>query len=219
MILTTNQKSFVTSILSRKTLDVESFLREFCDLQQTRNTAATYGWAWFHCDVNTNVYIPKDDQSALSSLNEFISLWYLLEKENLIQSSPRASQGKKLFPIFTMKRGVPEPNEQILTIIKNYQENQIIPLAGLEEFFKRGFLTSSELTQIGDSKERVHNRRLGYAAIIVPLLIAIITWFLQCPSGYQGKPQQTIIKTTPRDTIRNNQDSLDQTNTKSDSAK
>ena len=176
MKLTDFQKTIVAAILSGKCTNVESFLQDQCDLTPAMNTTGSYYRVMYKFEQNSRVYIPKDPAVALSRLKEYVSLWDKLQKSGLIYSSSLDPKGQNLFPIFGPNM---KPDDKILSILKDYHENEIVPFPDLNDFVARGYLTTEEFFLQEENRDRKRAQKLTLYIALISIAATLLSSLFQ----------------------------------------
>lgn len=207
MHLTDFQKTISKSIVNGQVNDIETFLHKFCDLEINQSRGVTFGTPYGSYDAKMEVFIPKDETSALNKTKEFITLWKALEKVDLLFSVSKSLKRTNVFPVFSKNSPIPpKPFDEILTIIKDYDFKEIVFIPEFKEFVERDFLTIDEFEREKEKIDRVESqkltRRIAYITIIISVAIALLTALFNYLTYSKDRNVRIINENAFRDTIK-----------------
>lgn len=208
MHLSEFQKNITKSIISRDVYDIESFLQKYCDLDKTQNKGGTFVTTYGNYDNQIQVYIAKDEETALRKIKEFITLWKTLEKIDLLFSISKTRKRSYVLPIFTTNNppSPTAPFDEMLAIIKDYDFKEIVFTPELEKFVERNFLTSDEYEKEQERLDRIESqkltRKIAYITITISVIISLITALLNFLTYTNDRNVRITNKNIFQDTIR-----------------
>ena len=168
MILTDFQKQLIQDIAEERITTFDSFLKLYGELIQNapevHNTDIFYG-----ATPGTPIWTPKDKNITLNNVKDFVRVWRLLEKANLITRVTVRNDSHAITKIWINRRDV---FYELRALHKEYEPTSIIFFPQLVEFIERGFITHEEFKYIEEKKSR---ERAEKRSIWLPIIVALVS--------------------------------------------
>jgi hypothetical protein len=175
MKLSDFQKKIINSILDGKCTRIDSFLNEYGELTKEKTKGNSYvGHTSFSKDTIVNV--PKNRVLTYTRLKEYVSLWDRLQNMGLIYTISLDLQHQEIFPLFTTNL---DPDTAMLSIIREHNQKEIIPLPDLPDFVVRGYMTTEEYFLHEENHDRKKAQRLTVIIAIISIVAALLSSLFQ----------------------------------------
>jgi hypothetical protein len=164
MELSQFEKEIIIKIANKKVFDIGCFIKEYCSFTSIKKESIPLIGTKI-TDPKFEGLIPKDDENFFRILVQFISTLENLQSQKLIFLYKHREKDSLKFLILNANMSI---NQNIQTIISDYEDITIIPFPNILDFVKNNFLSNEEKAYLEEKKARINAQR-------ITLLIACIT--------------------------------------------
>lgn len=173
MQLTPEQKQFLHYLQDGRIHNIQSFF-ELEENGQIDNKVSTKA---YHFDElkfvrGSEIKVPKDRDQLIKNLKQFLSLWKILEKKELVFSVPNDDQ---IIPVFAQSEdseGSYKPDNAVISMISDFYNKEIIALPSLKQLRKStSYRTHEELRHLWDY---IFKGFIMIMSIVIPLLAFVV---------------------------------------------
>lgn len=170
MNLTKLQKDFVRRLLAGEIRNIKSFL----ELDKNKKfKLAKSKQVYLFDDLklvrDSEIKIPVERDTMVKNLKEFLSLWKMLEKNDLVFSIPTDDQ---IIPIFKSHKDSYVPDNSFISMIKDCYNREFIVLPALKDFSK----TFKTVEEIKNDQETNFRRFIKVVTVIISCLSLFIAY-------------------------------------------
>ena len=217
MALTSFQKEIVNKIENREIYDLASFFRQCLELKDAKVAFEEPDYRLHNRTVSMGLagrssYIFKEsdpirvfvnEELSLSKLVAFIDLLQKLQKNDLILPQTKRPKGEddKFFTYIFRETSSGKTIffHKLHAIILPYLDLTFYPSPSLNDFIARKFLTIEEDSYEQEKRSRILSQ---WTAIIIPIIIATLTIFLQWILSSNERKIIVLNKDAFKDTIK-----------------